>query len=457
SVPSGPDPSASLRAAAAHFIRRVSGWLLPSDASSPVLARLCADVKLVHKDALAVSPMLQTEEAEAFVRTNPPVDAVLFHSTCDGTTAQRLAAVRDAEAPGKELWAVVSGSSTISHSDALRGAVLNLVGGADRVLWHGPGALIGGDGSAGPGLEGCAFASQLLTGAEYAGQLRAQPGVKAYVFRKGKRAFAVAWSAEGSGALDLPADVSGGITVRSAAGSAVDGAVQGRTVYLKTSPLVLEGTAQSWLRTALSNELALRADGAVSLAGELGIACPPAQELRSPDQIAEVRSAAVEAYASTPDARTRIVSFLCRLERVADCAVLYQSLETPADDATARRALDTANHAVADLRAALVLKEGPRGWLPHARVLLRQVERRNSAALTAYKQQDYAVAAGRASQAASLAKSLVKLVAAEPVWDLSQVQQETASAWSNGQVSAHDSLNTGKEMLMSDAKSRCPN
>jgi HEPN domain-containing protein len=67
-----------------------------------------------------------------------------------------------------------------------------------------------------------------------------------------------------------------------------------------------------------------------------------------------------------------------------------------------------------------VLKEGSKGFLPHARALLRQVEKRASAALAAYKQGDYSLAEAKANQATALAKAVLKVVSAEPVMDLSQ-------------------------------------
>ena len=422
SAPSALEPSTSLRAAASHFIRRAAGWLLPYQGNPGVPPQLYAEVKQVHKDALALSPFLSSEEAEALAQMNPPADGILFRSACDRFPSETLIATRDASAPGKELWAVVGGPSPMKPSDALRGAVLNLVGGADRVLWLGPGGIIGPDGSAGPALAGCAFASQLLTGAEYAGRLRTSPGVYAYAFRKAGRGFVVAWCASGSAAINLQSEGGKGISVRDATGSKIAGSMRGSTAALGPAPLVFEGVAASSIRSALSEELAARAQAVASLASEIGIPCPSAQSLKSPDQIDDVRAAAVDAYASASDARLRIVSLLCKLEQAADTAVLLQALGTQGTEAAARRALDAANHAIADLRAPIVLKEGPRGYLPHARVLLRQAEKRSSAALTAYKQQDYAVAAARANQATSLAKALVKLVASEPVWDLTQAE-----------------------------------
>lgn len=416
------EPPDALRTSVSHFIRRVAGWLLPPDWAWSGDPRPYGDVKQVHKDALVVSGVLSPEEARSVAEKDTPADALLFRGESDSAPPESLLAARDASAPGKELWALLGGPSPIRASEALRGAVLNLVGGADRVFWFGAGGLVAADGSVGPGLAGCAFASQLLTGAEYAGRLRANAGLQAHVFRKGGRGFAVAWCESGATSIEIPSEAGKTLVVRNADGSKASDVVRGAKVTLKAAPVVIEGVALSAVRSALTDELASRAQVAAALAADRGIPCPPAHDLRSPERLADVRTAAVEAYASNPDARLRTVSLLCKLERAVDSAVLLQAISAQSSDTTARRALDAANHAIADLRAPIVLKEGPKGYLPHARVLLRQAEKRMSAALTAYKQQDYALATAKANQVTSLAKALVTLVAAEPVWDLSEVR-----------------------------------
>jgi hypothetical protein len=104
---------------------------------------------------------------------------------------------------------------------------------------------------------------------------------------------------------------------------------------------------------------------------------------------------------------------------VADSLTLAAADGTHADDLVTRHALDVMNHALADLRAPMAIKEGPSGFLPHSRALLRQAEKRMYVARAAYKMRDYALATLKAQQVSALAKALVGMVAAEQVQDLS--------------------------------------
>ncbi|MGC8835305.1 MAG: hypothetical protein ACP5R4_14755, partial [Armatimonadota bacterium] len=301
-----------------------------------------------------------------------------------------------------------------------RSAVANIAHGADRILWSGSVLLADDSGAPSPALFGCALAAQLLTGAEYAGRIDGGSRVHAHVFHKAGSSIVVAWSEGASVSIDLPGAGGRVPSVKQVTPTEVQTLPSKRSVSVGAHPIVVEGVSASVTSKAASGEMKVRCGRASTAAAEAGILFPTGD--LGDDQVSELLSLAVDKYASDESSRGKVVTFICRLEQVADLLTLRKAVDSQSGETASRRALDVLNHAIADLRAPIVLKEGGRGFLPHSRALLRQVEKRASAALAAYKQGDHSFAVAKANQATALAKAALKVVSAEPVMDLSLSQ-----------------------------------
>ena len=412
----------SVRDAVAALLRRVWYWQLPAASTNgyaDALRSFYSTVKLAHKDAAALMQPEPAQDAALLASAGAMTDAILFKGDPNGTGVTEVATARDSGSPARELWVVLGSPDPLTADDALRGAATYLAAGVDRVLWNGPGGVLNGDGYATTAVLGCATAAQALTGAEYAGRASQQPGIHAHVFRKGGSGLIVAWSDAGSGTLDAPGVGGTAASVTSAEGTKVGGRMQGRTLKLTKQPVVVDGVGPDVLRNAIAAELKARVDRANAAAQQAGVECALTAEGATLQQIDALRLAAIQRYAAAPDVRPQVVTFIYHLERVADSLTLAAADGTHADDLVTRHALDVMNHALADLRAPMAIKEGPSGFLPHSRALLRQAEKRMYVARAAYKMRDYALATLKAQQVSALAKALVGMVAAEQVQDLS--------------------------------------
>jgi hypothetical protein len=415
------DASPGLRDAVSHFIRRVGGWLLPTPTDgdyTEALRRFYAAVKAVHKDAWAFMNPLPAPQCADIAKQGAATDAIVFEGDADGRRVDEVASARDFGSPGRELWVVLGNPAKLNAAEALRSAVANIAHGADRILWNGTGLLADDSGTPSPALFGCALAAQLLTGAEYAGCLDSGGQVHAHVFHKGGSSIVVAWSESASASIDLPGAGGKSTSVKQVTPAGVQTLPSKRSVSVGSHPIVVEGVSASVTSKAASSEMKARFGRASAAAAEAGIPFPTGDF--GDEQVSELLSLAVDKYTSDESSRGKLVTFICRLEQVADLLALRKAVASQSSETASRRALDVLNHAIADLRAPIVLKEGSKGFLPHARALLRQVEKRASAALAAYKQGDHSLAEAKANQATALAKAVLKVVSAEPVMDLSQ-------------------------------------
>lgn len=416
------DTSPGLRDAVSHFIRRVGGWLLPPPADgdyTEALRRFYAAVKAVHKDAWALMNPVSAPRCADIAKQGAATDAIVFEGDPEGSHVDEVASARDSGSPGRELW-VVLGSPKLNAAEALRSAVVNIARGADRILWSGSVLLADDSGAPSPALFGCALAAQLLTGAEYAGRIDGGSRAHAHVFHKAGSSIVVAWSEGASAPVDLPGAGGRLPSVKQVTPTEVQTLPPKRNVSVGVYPIVAEGVSASVTSKAASDEMKVRCARASTAAAEAGIPFPTGGF--GDDQVSELLSLAVDKYASEESSRGKVVTFICRLEQVADLLTLRKAVNSQSGETASRRALDVLNHAIADLRAPIVLKEGSRGFLPHSRALLRQVEKRASAALAAYKQGDHSFAEAKANQATALAKAALKVVSAEPVMDLSLSQ-----------------------------------
>lgn len=441
------------RAAMSHFIRRMGAWQLAPAAGAAeyaaALQQFWSTSKRIHKDATTLmAPPGGIAETVDFARklandgAADATDVLCFSGVgesgapdSDRAALSELTATRDELFPAKPVWDVGASlppgtKQSVAPNLLIRSLAVQLAHGVDRVFWTACPDLVTPSGEATAALFAYATAAAELTGTEFAGSLPWPQGTHALVFQRVGKPILVAWADSGVKQVALPG-AGRAEAVDPFGERATLARLDPEKITLTATPIFVTGLGSDILDAALAHQEPARLAEAQSAAQAAGISVDLSGG-PGPDLGAAAIAAAADRYRDDPEARGRVLTFLDRLEGLMDLQALRDSFTGATSQEAAYHALDVTNHAIADLREPIVLKEGDDGYLRGSRAILAIAERRVSLGRIALIARDYGLARAHAEQATALALAGQKLVPVESVWYPSRELRAGAASSSTG-------------------------
>ncbi len=409
--------ASALTRAMQDFIRKPGAWIyaLPSPLSeeNALLQRIEAFYHLaknIHKDSVVgvlCDPTLYSQLVSEGGLDNTDV-IILTADTPQvmADTSQRFSSLRDERIPGKSLWWLVKEEEKGSQSaeTLVKASVLALANGFERVFLRVQKPLLAS--------IGLGTLSHYLTGAEFVGRLSSSPEIFAYLFLKRGEPVVIAW-AEASTPIALPLPLGRSPEVRDVYfARATFARVQESKVWLTKQPVFITGLLPQVVLSAkevfeqeyqtFTQKMAL-----------LGISVPAGWQWGStPKEWYQQRFTDLVQWMANHGQEDHTLALDCfaHFLHLWDSEGLVSAVRGAGNETSAKKALDGANRAIADLRAEIYHQESSSGYLKEVRLLLRMIEKRLSLGRVALRQGDFTLAQARGEQVALSARLLSPLI-----------------------------------------------
>lgn len=412
--------TSALTRAMQDFIRKPGAWIyiLPSPLPEEdiLLQRIEAFyhlAKSIHKESVAgvlCDPPLYSQLVLAGGLDN--TDVIILTADTPQVmidSSQRFSSLRDERIPGKSLWWLVKEEERGPQSAQalVKASVLALANGFERIFLK----------TQKPHLAsiGLGTLSYYLTGAEFVGRLSSPPEVFAYLFLKRGEPIVIAWAEVPTPvALSLPLGQS--LEARDVYFSrATFARIQGNKVWLTQQPIFITSSSPQILPFA-KGTFEQEYQTLTQKMAQLGITVPAGWQWGStPNEWYQQRLTDLVQWMVGHRGEDHTLALVCfsHLLRLWDGEGFVSAVKGVGKEISAKKALDGANRAIADLRAEIYHQESSSGYFKEVRLLLRMIEKRLSLGRMALRQGDFALAQARGEQVALSARHLGPLLEKE--------------------------------------------